>query len=178
MYLFIDAMIEQRSFKIKVDGKAKTIDTVVDTDQTQKILEGADPDVNENIFEPRTKNRFLVKLLDQNQNELIPSYLIREIQRPEIYMDEFQETPRYSQISIGIYDSASINLAKILNPQIGNKLNINLQILGPVGDVLENWYFENVRLTTIQYSNFNWANDDLAYINVFFDTKTATIKID
>ena len=57
MYLFIDAMIEQRSFKIKVDGKAKTIDTVVDTDQTQKILEGADPDVNENIFEPRTKNR-------------------------------------------------------------------------------------------------------------------------
>lgn len=178
MYLFIGVMIEPKSFKIKVDGKAKTIDTVVDTDQTQKISEGADPAVNETIFEPRTKNRFLVKLLDQNQNEIIPSYLIREIQRPVIYIDEFLKTPRYSQISISIYEAASISLAKILNPQIGNKFNINLQILGPVGDVLENWYFENVCLTRLEYSNCNWSNTDLAYINVLFDIIDTKIKID
>jgi hypothetical protein len=170
-------MIEQKSFKIKVDGKPKTIDTVVDTDQTQKISEGADPAVNEAIFEPRIKNRFLVKLLDQNNNELIPSYLIKEIQRPDIYRDEFASTPQYSTMSLGLYDPISISVAKILTPQVGNKLNINLQILGPIGDTIENWYFTDVVLTTIQYSNFNWSNDDLAYINVFFDTNHATITI-
>lgn len=170
-------MIEQKSFKVKVGGNPKTIDTVVDT-QTQPISDGANPGINGTIFEPRTKNRFLVKLFDQNQIELIPSYLIKEIQRPEIYIDELKTTPQYSQISINIYDSVSISLAKILNSQIGNKLNIHLQILGPAGDVIENWYFKNICLTTIQYSNFDWSNDDLSYINVIFDTKNATIKID
>ena len=58
------------------------------------------------------------------------------------------------------------------------KFNINLQILGPVGDVLENWYFENVCLTRLEYSNCNWSNTDLAYINVLFDIIDTKIKID
>lgn len=173
-------MIEQKSFKVKVDGKPKTIDTVVDTDPTSSrnpISEGADPDVNETIFEPRVKNRFLVKLLDQNQNEIIPSYLIKEIQRPEIYMNEFASFPQYSSMSISIYDPVAISLAKTLNPEVGKKLNISLQILGPTSDTIETWYFENVVLTTLQYSNFNWSNDDLSYITAYFNTNHTTITI-
>lgn len=169
-------MIEQKSFKVKVDGKPKTIDTVP-TNPRNTISEGADPDVNETVFEPRIKNRFLVKLLDQNQNELIPSYLIKEIQRPEIYRDEFKSSSQYSQLSLCLYDPVAISVANILHPQVGNKLNITLQILGPMGDIIETWSFEDVVLTTIQYSNFNWFNDDLAYINVFFDTKQTKITI-
>jgi len=171
-------MIEQKSFK--VDGKPKTIDTVIDTDATNPrntISEGADPDVNETIFEPKIKNRFLVKLLDQHQNEIIPSYLIKEIQRPEIYMDEFASYPQYSSMSISIYDPVAINLAKILNTEVGKKLNINLQILGPTSDTIETWYFENVVLTTLQYSNCNWSNDDLSYITAHFNTNHTKITI-
>lgn len=158
-------MITPTSFKIKVNGTPKTIDTVIDTDPTKDNIENSTKD----LFEPRINNRFLISLIDQNNIELIPSYLIKKIQRPQSYTDEFESDTQYTQLVLGIYECTTLSVAKILENHMGKPANILLQVLGPIGDVIETWKFENIFLTSIQYSNLDWSDDNISYIQASFD---------
>lgn len=165
-------MITPTSFKIKVNGEPKTIDTVIDTDPTKDNIENYTKD----LFEPRTNNRFLVKILDDQNNDIVPSFLIKEFNRPEL------TSAMATSFSCIIYDSVTHRvfalLIPFLMPVLENKIKVILQITDPVGNIIETWTFKNVTLKKVSPSLLNWSDDDVSLIYAEFRVSYSDITIE
>jgi hypothetical protein len=162
-------MITPNSFKIKVNGIPKTIDTVIDSNPPKDTIENSTKD----LFEPRTNNRFFVKILDDQNNDIIPSFLIKEFNRPVLTYSI--ELP----FSCMIYDSVTHRVFALLMPFImENNIKIVLQIVDPIGNVIETWTFKNVTLQKILPSSLNWSNDDVSLIHAEFAVSYSDITIE
>jgi hypothetical protein len=165
-------MITPTSFKIKVSGEPKTIDTVIDTDPTKDNIENYTKD----LFEPRTNNRFLVKILDDQNNDIVPSFLIKEFNRPEL------TSAMATSFSCIIYDSVTQRVVALLMPflmpVLENKIKVILQITDPIGNIIETWTFKNVTLKKVSPSLLNWSDDDVSLIYAEFRVSYSDITIE
>lgn len=164
-------MIKQTSYKIKVNGKPKTIDTVIDTELK---LENKSESKTSTLFEPRTCNRFVVKLTDKHNKEIIPYYLIKQINRPII------SNSVKNNLYLIIYDIIALSAFKLLLPYVEKQININVYIFGPVGDsndIVETWTFKDAKLKQIIPGDLSWANDNISEIQLLFDVTKNNIII-
>lgn len=93
-------------------------------------------------FEPKVQNRFILKFKD-NFTELSP-WTVKETQRPSYNRDA---PSKWNDITIVFYDPISPSNTQIIVDNIRtfegqNKpipVNYTLQMLGPIGDVVEEW---------------------------------------
>ena len=123
-------------------------------------------------FEPKLKNRFIMQI------DGIPAYLIRTATRPQITFEEVvldhMNVKRYvkgkgewQQLSITLYDpvvpsasQAVMEWIRLSHESVTGrdgyadfyKKDVTFQVLGPVGDVVEEWLLKG---TFIQAANFN-----------------------
>ena len=127
-------------------------------------------------FEPKLKNRFIMQI------DGIPAYLIKTANRPQIEFDEVilehmnvtryvKGKGRWQPMEITLYDPVVPSAAQQVMEWIRlshesitgrdgysdfYKKDVSFQVLGPVGDVVEEWELKG---TFIQSANFG----DLAF---------------
>ncbi len=151
-----------KSYSVKSSGKKITINTI------------ADLNINSN-FEPKIYNRFFVKLSNEYTKEVIASHFINSTDRPSSYKNFFG-IKKYYPLHISIYDPVTPNIVQLTESNFNSGWNIEINILGPIGDIIETWEIKNAKLEKIKYSSFDWADTgNCAKINLTFKIKNVKL---
>ena len=130
-------------------------------------------------FEPKIQNRFIMYV------DGIPSYLIRKAQRPTLKNPEVTikhiNTERYIKgrsawdaISMELYDpivpsgaQAVMEWVRLHHESVTGrdgyadmyKKDVTINVLGPVGDKVEEWSLKGAFLTGAAFGELDWADD-------------------
>ena len=126
-------------------------------------------------WEPKTDNRFIAKIVSRNDVE-IPPYINKSITRPSCYYTKFG-FKKYHPLIVSLYDPIlETSISKLIESMDKNHIDINIKILGPVGDSVEEWQIKNAKLKGIKYSSFDWSrNGNASFIELVFDIKDVTL---
>ena len=110
-------------------------------------------------YEPKTDRRFLVKITNKQGVELVPSYVVRSITRPQFSYTWFG-TKKYELFEMDMYDPiVPSTMHNLVHSRADVRLwNINIRILGPVGDTVEEWNIKNAKLMSVLPSEMDWRN--------------------
>ena len=133
-------------------------------------------------FEPKTKNRFIMYI------DGIPSYFIKTANRPNITFEEIElnhiNVKRYLKgkgtwetLEITLYDpivpsgaQAVMEWVRLHHESVTGrdgysdfyKKEITFNMLGPVGDKVEEWTLKGAFATNVSFGDLDWASADQA----------------
>ena len=142
-------------------------------------------------FEPKLKNRFIMQI------DGVPAYLIKTAARPSIESDDvilehmnvtryIKWKSRWQPIDITLYDAVVPSAAQAVMEWIRlshesvtgrdgysdfYKKDVTFNMLGPVGDVVEEWKLKGCFIQTANFGDLDFATSDPAEI-------TLTLKYD
>ena len=122
------------------------------------------------MFEPKVGYRFLVQITNGKDNVLIPSFVICKIDRPSFSYTTFG-FKKYDILKLSMYDPIVPSTMLAVTNAIDRKAkwDINIRILGPVGDVVEEWGISNAKLVYVKPSSMSWQEDgDPALVDIGF----------
>ena len=131
-------------------------------------------------YEPKLKNRFIMDI------DGIPAYTIKTAQRPQITFEDVtlehmnitryvKGKGRWQQLQITLYDpivpsaaSAVIEWIRLHHESATGrdgysdfyKKNINFQVLGPVGDIIEKWTLNGAFIADASFGDMDFASSD------------------
>ena len=139
-------------------------------------------------FEPKTKNRFIFEFTGTG----IPSYMVKTGNRPSIQFDKITidhiNTKRqlkgkgeWQDITITLYDpivpsgaQAVMEWVRLSHESLTGrngyasmyKKDIDLYMLGPVGDKIENWKIKGAFITNATFGDLDAASGDPTEISL------------
>lgn len=142
-------------------------------------------------FEPKVKNRFIMYV------EGIPSFMIHAIARPTIAFEDItldhmnvkrkiQGKGDWQDITMTLYDPIVPSAAQAVQEWIRlgmefvtgragysdfYKKDITINVLGPVGDKVEEWTLKGAYVKQAQYGDMSWAES--AFVDI-----TVTLRYD
>ena len=142
-------------------------------------------------FEPKLQNRFLMFI------DGIPAYLIKKISRPSISFNEvvldhinvkrkIKGKANWDNISCDLYDpvtpsgaQAVMEWVRLSHESVTGrdgysdfyKKDVTFNLLGPVGDVVEEWVLKGTYIEQANFGDLDYASSDPAEI-------TLTLKYD
>ena len=142
-------------------------------------------------FEPKLKNRFIMNI------DGIPAYLIKTANRPNLESDEvilehmnvtryIKGKSRWQPIDITLYDPVVPSAAQAVMEWVRlhhesvtgrdgysdfYKKDVTFNMLGPVGDVVEEWKLKGAYIQSANFGDLDFATSDPAEI-------TLTLKYD
>jgi hypothetical protein len=131
-------------------------------------------------FEPKTANRFILYV------DGIPSYVVKGVSRPSLTQDAKQidhinlrrfvkGKSVWGTISMTLYDpivpsgaQAIMEWVRLHHESVTGrdgylefyKKDLTLNILGPVGDKVEEWIIKGAQITSVSFGDMDWASDD------------------
>jgi|TARA_Y100000034_G_scaffold97703_1_gene119408 hypothetical protein len=137
-------------------------------------------------FEPKTKNRYILYV------EGIPAYLIKTANRPSITFEEVElnhiNVKRFVKgkgswepIEITLYDpvvpsgaQAVMEWVRLHKESVTGrdgysdfyKKDITINMLGPVGDKIEEWTLKGAFIVSATFNDLDWAASDPAEITL------------
>ena len=137
-------------------------------------------------FEPKTKNRFIMYI------EGVPAYLIKTMNRPQIQFEEIVldhiNVKRYIKgkgawqpIDIMLYDPVVPSAAQSVMEwiRLGHesvtgrdgysdfyKKDITFNLLGPVGDIVEEWTLKGTMIQSANFGDMAWDSNEPADITL------------
>tara|TARA_B100000287_G_scaffold194925_1_gene184171 strand:- start:217 stop:705 length:489 start_codon:yes stop_codon:yes gene_type:complete len=137
-------------------------------------------------FEPKLKNRFVMSI------DGIPGYLIKATGRPNIAFEEVElhhlNVKRYVKgkaswegIEFTLYDpvvpsgaQAIMEWVRLHHESVTGrdgysdfyKKDIDIQVLGPVGDVVETWKLKGAFITSANFGDLDFSSSDPVEITV------------
>jgi len=144
-------------------------------------------------FEPKLKNRFVMSIGSGGAGESngIPAYLIKTTGRPSITFEEVElnhmNVKRFVKgkgtwdtIEITMYDPVVPSAAQAVMEWIRlshesvtgrdgysdfYKKDVNIKVLGPVGDVVEQWTLKGTWIQAANFNDLDFASSDPVEIN-------------
>ena len=137
-------------------------------------------------FEPKTKNRFVMYIGD------IPAYLVKTMNRPSITFEEVEinhiNVKRYvkgkgawNTLEVTLYDpivpsgaQAVMEWVRLHHESVTGrdgysdfyKKDITFNVLGPVGDKVEEWTLKGAFITAANFSDLNYAEANPAEVEL------------
>lgn len=131
-------------------------------------------------FEPKTANRFILYV------DGIPSYVVKGVSRPSLTQDAKQidhinlrrfvkGKSVWGTITMTLYDpivpsgaQAIMEWVRLHHESVTGrdgylefyKKDLTLNILGPVGDKVEEWIIKGAQITSVSFGDMDWASDD------------------
>ena len=131
-------------------------------------------------FEPKVQNRFIMEI------DGIPAYMIKTAQRPQIQFDEVvlehMNVTRYVKgkgkwqpLQITLYDPVVPSAAQAVMEWVRlhhesvtgrdgysdfYKKDVTFNVLGPVGDKIEEWTLKGTYIADAQFGDLNFASSD------------------
>ena len=147
-------------------------------------------------FEPKLKNRFIMQIGGIN------AYLIKTANRPQIQFDEVilehmnvtryvKGKGRWQAIDITLYDPVVPSAAqqvmewvRLSHESITGrdgyadfyKKDVSFQVLGPVGDVVEEWELKGTYIEQANFGDFDFGTSDPAEITLTLKYDYAVLK--
>ena len=129
-------------------------------------------------FEPKVKNRFIMYIND------IPAYMVKMANRPSINFEtitldhinikrKLQGKGEWQDISLSLYDPIVPSAAQAVMEwvRLGHesltgrrgyadfyKKDITLNLLGPVGDVVEQWIIKGALIVSANFTDLDWSS--------------------
>lgn len=137
-------------------------------------------------FQPKMKNQFIMYI------DGVPSYLVRKTTRPKI-TQEAKELPhinlqrfvkgktKWGTIECTLYDPIAPSGAQAIMEWVRlhhesvtgrdgyadfYKKDIVFNLLGPVGDKVEEWICKGTIITEVNFGDMDWGSDDLVEITL------------
>ena len=137
-------------------------------------------------FEPKLKNRFIMQI------DGVPAYLIKTANRPQVTFDEVElnhmNVKRYVKgkaawqtLQVTLYDPIVPSAAQAVMEwvRLGHesvtgrdgysdfyKKDVTFNVLGPVGDVVEEWILKGTWIQDATFGDFDFATSDPAEITL------------
>ena len=137
-------------------------------------------------FEPKMNNRFIMEM------DGIPAYLIKSVQRPSIQFEavtlDHINVKRYVKgkgtwqpITITLYDpivpsgaQAVMEWVRLHHESVTGrdgysdfyKKDLTFNVLGPVGDKVEEWTLKGAFITTADFSDLNYSENTPAEVSL------------
>ena len=137
-------------------------------------------------FEPKTKNRFIMYI------EGIPSYLVKAAARPQIQFEEMvldhinvkrhlKGKATLQTIDVMLYDpivpsgaQAVMEWVRLGHESVTGrdgyadfyKKDITFNMLGPVGDIVEEWTLKGAYVQAANFGEMSWESNEPADITV------------
>ena len=131
-------------------------------------------------FEPKVKNRFIMYI------DGIPAYLIKTANRPQIDFEEIEldhiNVKRYvkgkgawQQLAVTLYDpvvpsaaQAVMEWVRLSHESVTGrdgysdfyKKDITFNVLGPVGDKVEEWTLKGTFIQSANFNDLDWSSND------------------
>lgn len=131
-------------------------------------------------FEPKVQNRFIMYI------DGIPSYIIKKIDRPTIENNEItldhinvyrkvKGKSRWSNITCELYDpiapsgaQAVMEWVRLSHESVTGrdgysdfyKKDIRINVLGPVGDVVEEWILKGAFVKNANFGSMDWSQGE------------------
>jgi hypothetical protein len=131
-------------------------------------------------FEPKMTNRFILYM------DGIPSYLVKKVARPSITQEkkpiDHINVQRYvkgktiwGEMQMTLYDpivpsgaQAVMEWVRLHHESVTGrdgylefyKKDLTLNILGPVGDKVEEWIIKGAQITQVQFGDMDWSQDN------------------
>ena len=150
-----------------------------------------DSDIFFTPFEPKTQNRFIMYM------DGIPAYTIKKISRPsidfgEVKLDHINIVRQlkgkgiWNDINLSLYDpilpsgaQAVMEWIRISHESTTGrdgyadfyKRDLQFEVLGPQGDIVEEWILKGAFIKTAVFGDMDWATDNYVEIQL-------TLKID
>ena len=110
-------------------------------------------------YEPMLRNRFLLTF---PQNFNIQRGLIQSASRPSVKI--INGCVRWEPMTIVMHDpinpSVSVELTRIIRETPFESFNLILELLGPVGDVIEMWYLNDCTISSIDFGELDMDDDN------------------
>ena len=132
-----------------------------------------------NSFEPKTKNRFILTM------DGVPSYLVKKINRPKLTQEaqkiDHINLQRYVKgksiwgtMSMTLYDpivpsgaQAVMEWVRLHHESVTGrdgyaafyKKDLVLNMLGPVGDKVEEWIIKGAQITEVDFAELDWGDN-------------------
>ena len=138
-------------------------------------------------FEPKTKNRFIMEIGG------IPSYMIKTANRPNIQFEtitldhiniqrKLKGKGTWQELEITLFDpivpsgaQAVMEWIRLSHESLTGrdgyadfyKKDVDIYMLGPVGDKIEQWKLKGAFITNAQFGDLDWSNaSDVAEITL------------
>lgn len=109
-------------------------------------------------FEFKSKSRFIAKFKDSS-GEFLPSFVIQSIDRPRFTQDTRGKI-MWFPLDVKLYDPIVPSTAQSLFTHISKneRFNITIELLGPVGDVVEKWEIANAHISNVNFGTLRWSS--------------------
>jgi hypothetical protein len=131
-------------------------------------------------FEPKMKNRFILYM------DGVPSYIVKKINRPKLTQDAkaldhinvqrfVKGKTKWGDMSMTLYDpivpsgaQAVMEWVRLHHESVTGrdgylefyKKDLTLNVLGPVGDKVEEWIIKGAQITQVDFAEMDWGADD------------------
>jgi hypothetical protein len=132
-------------------------------------------------FEPKMKNRFILYM------DGVPSYILKKVARPSITQDSkavdhinvqryVKGKTKWDPMELTLYDpivpsgaQAVMEWVRLHHESVTGrdgylefyKKDLTLNVLGPVGDKVEEWIIKGAQITKVTFGDLDWATDDV-----------------
>ena len=147
-------------------------------------------------FEPKMKNRYIMQI------DGVPAYLIKTAARPQIVFEEVplehMNVKRYvkgkgdwQQLNITLYDAVVPSAAQSVMEWVRlshesvtgrdgysdfYKKDVTIQVLGPVGDIVEEWELKGAYIQTANFGDLAFDSSDPVEISLTLRYDYAVLK--
>jgi len=137
-------------------------------------------------FEPKMKNRFILYM------DGVPSYIVKKVVRPKLTQEakklDHINTQRYVKgksiwgtMQLTMYDpivpsgaQAVMEWVRLHHESVTGrdgylefyKKDLTLNIIGPVGDKVEEWIIKGAQIQEVDFAEFDWGTDDVVEFTV------------
>ncbi len=137
-------------------------------------------------FEPKVQNRFRLEV------DGIPSFIMKKVSRPQIECGEvvldhiniirkMKGKCKWGDITMTLYDPIVPSGAQAVMEWVRTqhesvtgrdgyadfyKKDLNIFVLGPVGDKIENWSVKGAYIKTAQFGDLDWATETAVEIQL------------
>lgn len=114
-------------------------------------------DIFYTMWEPKSPNRFLVHMINEKTKEhIIEPYLIKYIDRPGF--TDYKGEKHWHTIKMRFYEPIVPQhvLFRLLGAGV---FDIQVDELGPVGDVIETWYMPHCKFHEVRAKPLDWSAD-------------------
>jgi hypothetical protein len=132
-------------------------------------------------FEPKMKNRFVLYM------DGIPSYIVKKAKRPSLTQESkaldhinvqryVKGKTKWDAMELTLYDpivpsgaQAVMEWVRLHHESVTGrdgylefyKKDLTLNVLGPVGDKVEEWIIKGAQITKVDFGELDWAQDDV-----------------
>lgn len=111
-------------------------------------------------FEPKRKCRWIIKV------DGLDPFLAKRAQRPQAYVDDGKTA--YSPITIELYDPIAPSATQMAWEWLDKKdrRDITLQMLDPVGTIVEEWHIPDASLDAVDFGELDYASAEPATVKL------------